>query len=142
VNICKQDILFQLKEAILKRLMWLLLLGMGSMAYAAPPVAEAPIKDFGTPATVSISASVFTKVPTSQTSGRMGVFLGVPSTNTGSIVGIVGNCTSTAIATTIRPVQYAPGTNSPLIPLREDVCLWLITTNATAENIHVQEVLQ
>jgi len=130
----------------MKKAVYFVLL-LGGSAYAAPPVAEAPIKDYGTPTTVSIStdtgaAAAWTKVPTTQTTGRMGVLLAVPSGNTGNILGHLGNCTSTSIATSIRPLQYARGTNSPLITLRDDVCLWLITSHTAAESIHYQEVKQ
>lgn len=115
---------------------------LGGTAYAAPPVAEAPVNGYGTPVTVSIDETNLTKVPTSQTSGRMGIFLSVPSTNTGDIVGFFGDCTSTALAATIRPLQFIRGSTSALIPAREDVCLWLITTHSANENIHYQEVKQ
>lgn len=130
----------------MKKIVYFVLL-LGGTAYGAPPVAEAPIKDYGTPVTVSIStdtgaAAAWTKIPTSQTSGRMGIFLAIPSGNSGDILGHLGNCTSTAIATSIRPLQYARGSNSPLIPLREDVCLWLITSHTSAESVHYQEIKQ
>lgn len=111
------------------------------------PVNEAPINGYGTPANVSISTdtgitSAWTMVPPSQTSGRMGVFLSVPSANTGDIVGHVGNCTSTSIATSVRPVKLLKGATTALYPLREDVCLWLVTTHTAAETISYQEVKQ
>jgi hypothetical protein len=118
------------------------LVGMASVCLAAPPVSEAPISGIGTPVTVSIDASTLTKIPTSQMSGRIGVYVDNPATNTGKMVGFFGNCTSTALANTIRPIEIAPSTNSSYFPMREDVCLWLITTNATAENINYQEVKQ
>jgi hypothetical protein len=113
-------------------------------AHAAPPVAEAPIKDYGIPVTVAISSTTITKIPTSQTSGRMGVFIDNPSTNTGNFVGFLGNCTSTALASTIRPFEISPGANSTYIPIREDVCIWLLDSSsaASSENVHYQEVIQ
>lgn len=119
-----------------------LLVAVPVMLLAAPPVAEAPIKSYGTPVTVTIDNSTLTKVPTTQTSGRVGVFIGIPSANTGDIVGFFGNCTSTALANTIRPLKYSKSSNSALIPIREDVCMWLITTHSAPESIHYQEVLQ
>lgn len=110
---------------------------------AASLVTETPIKDYGTPVTISISSSTLTMVPSSQVSGRIGVFIDNPATNTGRIVGFFGNCTSTALASTIRPIEISPGNNTSYFPIREDVCLWLITTNtAAAENAHYQEVKQ
>lgn len=115
-------------------------------AYGTPTI-EMPVNGFGTPVTISIStdtgsSAAFVKVPSSQASGRLGIFVGIPSTNTGRIVGFFGNCTSTTNATSILPLQFAPGSNSVYVPLREDVCLWLITTHTAAENIHYQEVKQ
>lgn len=109
---------------------------------AAALVVETPIKDYGTPVTVSISTFTLTMVPTSQTSGRIGVFLDNPNTNTARIVGFFGNCTSTALASTIRPLEFAPGNNSSYFPLREDVCMWLLSLATSAENSHFQEVKQ
>lgn len=118
------------------------LLGVAAASKAATPVLESPIKGYGTPVTVSIDNSTLTKVPTSQTSGRVGIFIDVPYTNSGHIVGFMGNCTSTALANTIRPIEIQASSNHSFIALREDVCLWLITTNGSAENVHYQEVTQ
>ena len=132
----------------MKRITFFLVsLGLCAAVHAAPPVAEAPINGFGTPVTVSIStdtgaAAAWTKIPTSQTSGRLGVFLDVPNTNTGRIVGHFGNCTSTSIATSVRPIEIAPSSNSSYFPIREDVCLWLVTLHTAAESVHYQEVKQ
>ncbi len=115
---------------------------MSMKCLAATPVAEAPIKDFGVPVTISISTSTLTKVPSSQTSGRMGIFIDAPYTNNARVVGFFGNCTSTALAATIRPIEIAPATNTGYISLREDVCLWLVSLHTAAESIHYQEVLQ
>lgn len=111
---------------------------------AAPPVAEAPIKSPSTPATIAVSSTTLTKVPTTQNSGRMGLFFDNPATNTGRMVGFFGDCTSTSVASTIRPIEIAPGTNTLFFPAREDVCLWLIDLNtaAASENCHIQEVTQ
>ena len=111
-------------------------------ADAAVPTAEAPVNGYGTPVTVSISTSTLTMVPTSQTSGRMGIFIDNPASNSAVMVGFFGNCTSTALASTIRPIEIAPSSNSTYLPMREDVCLWLISLHTSAQNIHYQEVKQ
>lgn len=111
---------------------------------AGVPVVESPILGYGTPTTVSISSSTLTKVPTSQTAGRNGVYVTNPSTN--SVAGFLGDCTSTALASTIRPIQFSIATvgiseNIFYFPIREDVCLWLISLNSgAATSIHYQEV--
>ena len=120
----------------------LAVLGLAGICHAATPVAEAPVKDYGTPVTISISTSTLTMVPSSQTSGRIGIFLDNPGTNNARVVGFYGNCTSTALASTIRPIEIAQATNSTYIPLREDVCLWFLSLHTSAESIHYQEVKQ
>lgn len=118
-----------------------------SFSYAAPLYTESPINGTGTPVTVAISSTTLTKVPTSQTSGRVGIYLNVPST--WSVVGFMGDCTSTALASTIRPLEFSkttinvgPSADPYYLPIREDVCLWLISLNTTAasQNVHYQEV--
>lgn len=119
----------------------------GSYVHAAGLlVRETPIIDFATPVTIAISSTTLTKVPTTQTSGRFGLYINNPSTNSGSISGFLGNCTSTALAITIRPIVFStnPVQNSvaDFFPMREDVCLWLISENTAAAtaNLHYQEV--
>jgi len=111
---------------------------------AAPLVSEAPINGYGTPVTISISGVTPTKVPSSQTSGRFGILVNVPSGNSG-VAGFYGNCTSTSLANTIRPIEISTGTNKVpygYFPMREDVCLWLVTLGGSSEDIHYQEVKQ
>lgn len=115
---------------------------------AAPPVSEAPIKEAGTPVTIAISSTTLTKVPTTQTTGRVGVYVVNPSTT--AVAGFLGNCSSTALASTIRPFQIAlnsansisGGSGINYIDVRDDVCLWLISLNVVSDsqNIHIQEV--
>lgn len=116
------------------------------MCHSAPPVAEAPISGYGTPVTISVSSNTLTKVPTTQTSGRMGIVIRNPSTNLGNIAGHMGDCTSTAVASTVQPFLIVTSSSSAhqYISMREDVCLWLISLNflTSAQNVHVQEVKQ
>lgn len=122
-----------------------LMVGLGlSKANAGKPlVAEAPTNDFGTPTTVSVSSSTLTKVPATQTTGRVGFWLDSPSTNTGNLVGQQGNCTSAPAASTIRPIEISPSANTAFYPLSDQQCLWLITTNTgAAENVHTEDIKQ
>lgn len=109
---------------------------------AAPPVMEAPISAVGTPTTVSISSTTLTKIPTSQLSGRIGVYVDNPNTNLGRMVGFLGDCVSTTSAATVRPIEISTTTDLAFFPIREDVCLWFVTTytGAASESIHYQEV--
>lgn len=115
---------------------------------AAPLVTESPVNGYGTPVTLAVSSTTFTKLPTTQTSGRVGVYVTNPSTR--PVAGFFGDCTSTALATTIRPIQFAlvtAGTgdaNTQYFSMREDVCLWLIElqTDTASQNVHYQEIKQ
>lgn len=106
-------------------------------------VEEAPIGSVGTPTTVSVSSSTWTKVPTSSSlNQRSGIIISVPSTNTANIVAHIGGCSSTSIATTVRPMEVAKGSGFVLVPIDNNTCLWTLTLNTSAENIHVQEIRQ
>ena len=77
---------------------------VGSSFAAAPKVAEAPIIAYGTPTTVSISTSAWTVVPAaSSLTSRTGIIVSVPSTLNANVVGHLGSCASTSVATTVRP---------------------------------------
>lgn len=119
--------------------------------FAAPPVMETPVNGYGTPATLLISNATLTMVPSSntvQTSGRVGIFVSNPSTNsTYPMVGFFGNCTSTSLASTIRPIEITSSSTTitnRYFSMREDVCLWLISMDPLAgmRPIHYQEVKQ
>lgn len=126
-------------------LMALFFILSSSLVYsAAPLVSEAPISGYGTPVTIAISSTTLTKVPSSQTSGRVGVYVALPQGNTG-MVGFFGDCSSTALASTIRPIEISSATGmfaSGYFPIREDVCMWLLSLNANAstQNLNYQEI--
>lgn len=119
------------------------LLGCG-ISYGAPLVTEAPILGVGTPITIAVSSTTLTMVPSSQASGRLGVFVDISSTNTARVSGFFGNCTSTSLSNTIRPIEIAPSSNSTYFPIREDVCMWLLSLDSTLSTlaVHYQEVKQ
>lgn len=122
----------------------LALLAYKSAHAAAFPVNESPINGYGDPVTIAISSTTLTKVPTTQTSGRFGLFINNPTSNTAPISGFMGNCTSASFASTIRPIVFstAPRATVDYLPMREDVCLWLISENlaASTANLHYQEI--
>ena len=128
----------------MKRLLLLLSLIFACGAlYAAPPVAIAPINDVGTPVTISISSTTLTKVPSSQETGRMGIY--VSNASTRPVSGFFGDCSSTALASTIRPIRIVTNDGedgSEFFDIRDDVCLWLISTETTtsSQDIHYQEI--
>jgi hypothetical protein len=58
------------------------------------------------------------------------------------MVGHFGGCTSTAVATTVRPMEYAKGNGFTLVPVQDGICLWLLSIHSAAESVHVQEIKQ
>lgn len=104
---------------------------------------EISISAGGTPSTVSVSTSTWTKVPAaSSLPRRAGLLVSVPASNTANVVGHFGGCSSTAIATTVRPMEFPKGNGFVLVPIDENVCLYLLSLHTAAENIHVQEIKQ
>ena len=130
------------------------LLFFGLILFACPflksegiPVRQAPIKTVVTPVSVAISSFTFTKVPTSQTVGRMGIIVSNPWANLSPISGYYGNCTSSSAVAAVSPVWIAISSNTTnndkYISMREDVCLWLVNMGAVGNvNLHYQEVAQ
>ncbi len=119
----------------------------GAVYAAAPLVMEAPISGFGTPASIAISSTTMTMVPSSQTVGRVGVYISLPSnTPTGlPVAGFFGNCTSNSVANTVLPIEIASSsstTTNRYFQMREDVCLWLrsLDTTSASRTIHYQEI--
>ncbi len=107
---------------------------------ASPLVQETPVKSVGTPTTVAISTSAWTKVPASSTlSGRSGVIVDAPATLNANLVGILDSCTSTAVAITVRPIEVIKGNSYLDIPIGDSVCLYLLSLHTGAESIHIQE---
>jgi hypothetical protein len=103
---------------------------------------EVSISTVGTPTTVSISTSAWTMVPAASTlATRNGINLSVPASLNAVVVGHLGDCTSTAIATTVRPLEFSKG-SFYFIPVNNSICLWTLSLHTAAESIHVQEVKQ
>lgn len=115
----------------------------GSVYAGKPLVAEAPINAVGAGTTVSISTSAWTKVPASgNTSGRTGIKVCNPSGNSATMYGVISsNSSSPTEATTVRPIEIQAGEN-PLIPIADNLYLYLLSVHTGAENAHVQEVKQ
>lgn len=132
------------KKALIPLLGGLLLSGVASIAGAAWLTEESPVGGVGTPATISISSTTLTKVPSTSTlSLRSGIVLNVPNTNSGDIVGHYGGCSTAPAGSTVQVIEIGPSLADRYYPIDNNVCLWVITTNTSAsENIHVQEVRQ
>lgn len=109
---------------------------------AAPPVYEMPVTYYGTPTTVSVTTTTWTKVPDSSTlTGRTGVLVNNPNANSTRMLGHLGDCSSTSVAITVGPLEFAPGTDFTVVPIPDQVCLWVISLTAT-QDVHVQEISQ
>jgi len=110
---------------------------------AVPLVGEAPIKGYGTPTTVTVSTSAWTRVPAaSSLTGRAGLLVALPASSNANMEGHLGSCTSTSVAKTVRPIELIKGTGFVFIPASDNVCLYLLSLDTAAENVHVQEVKQ
>lgn len=104
---------------------------------------EISFSEAGTATTVSVSTSTWTKVPAaSSLARRAGVVVSVPASNTANVVGHLGGCSSTSIAITVRPMEFVKGGGFTLVPIDENVCLYLLSIHTGAENVHVQEIRQ
>lgn len=112
-------------------------------AKAIEATKELSIGAFGTPHTISVSTSAWTKVPSSTTlNRRTGYIVSNPATNSANMVAHLGNCSSTTIATTVRPQEILKGNGFVFEPNDANVCLWMLSLHTSAENVHVQEVAQ
>lgn len=115
-------------------------------AGAAIDTIEQPISGFSAPEAVSISTYAYVNATSAavRIADLSGILIDNPSTNTATMHGHVGNCTSTAISTsTVKgPIEIAPTTNGSFIPLAEYECLWLVSRNTSAENVTVQGIKQ
>lgn len=110
------------------------------LAKADPKVMESPWSSYGTPTTVSISSSAWTAVPTtSSLSGRRAILVSIPASASASDFAHIGGCTSTDVATTVRPMELTKG-GFYTLPLGDRDCLWVMTLHTSAQNLHVQEV--
>lgn len=115
----------------------------GIAGHAAPLGTETPIKAYGTPTTVSVSTSAWTKIPASSSvDGRTGLIVSVPASNTANMVAHLGACSGTSIATTVRPMELVKGHGFILVPIEARVCLYVLSLHSAVENIHTQEIKQ
>ncbi len=127
----------------MKKLIVLSLLLSPAVASAAPGVFEVPVTSYGTPTTVSVSTITWTKAPAATSlTDRTAIIVNNPNANTARMVGHIGGCSATSIATTVQPLEFAPSTDFTIVPLADGVCLWLLSLHSAAENVHVQEVSQ
>lgn len=106
-------------------------------------VIHSPVINSAAPTTVSVSTSAWTEVPASYSLTNLtGIILSNISTNTASVVGMLGN--SDATITTyigIMPIEIEPG-EVWMQPISSEQKLYLRSLATSAENISVQEIRQ
>lgn len=110
---------------------------------SAPAMREQAVVRVGTATTVSISATVWTKVPaTSSLVGRIAIAVNNPSTNSNVFGGIISTSSVTpGEAVTVMPLEFAPSTDFSIVPVGDGLYLYLVSP-AGAQNVHVQELSQ
>lgn len=135
----------------MKNLLWfgavLGLLALAGPARTQTSVITQPIAGHATPEAVSVATHAYTNVTSTQTrlDQMSALLIDNPSTNTATMHGHIGNCTSTAMSTTTfkGPIELAPSASGGFLALAADECLWLISRHASApENVMVQGVRQ
>ncbi len=110
-------------------------------------IIDAPIARHGTAEAISIATNTYTKVaPTTRLSLQTTLLIDNPSTNTSTVHGHIGNCTSTSISTTTvkGPIEIAPASNGGYVQILSDECIWLVSRNggSGAESVTIQPVSQ
>lgn len=123
---------------------------VGALCFFGGKAIAGEIESFGgfyAPATVGISTSAWTRIPSTSTvtsvgSRRVGLYFNLPATASANMVGLFDSCSTTfsAVATTIRPLEFIRTEGSYFIPMTPSVCLYLLSLHTSAENIHYQEV--
>lgn len=130
--------------------LWIAVLGLG-LSLAAPASAQIntitqPISGVTAPEAISVATHAYTNVVSTTAralADMSGILIDNPATNTASVFGHVGNCTSTPVPTTIRgPFELSPSASGGFLALPADSCLWLISRAASAESVVVQSLRQ
>lgn len=117
-----------------------ILLFSATAVYAVPPTREQSITAVGTPTTVVVSTSAWTKVPaTSSLTGRHGILVDVPTGNTAGMAGVLDSCSGTNVAISVRPLEFTKADSFKDLPLPDSVCLYMLSLHSSTESVHVQE---
>lgn len=128
-------------------LLALALICFGSFAYAATETIEQPIASFAAPEAISISTYAYTLAlsTTARTvPGLTALLIDNPASNSATVYGHIGNCTSTDVSTvTVKgPIEIAPSSNGGYIGVAADACLWLISKHTSSEAVTAQGISQ
>lgn len=120
---------------------------MANISKAAVGVYEYPITGYTLPYAVALTTYSYTNVTTSDIRALRGlnaVIIDNPSTNTASVHGHIGNCSSTSVSTTTvkGPIEIAPSSNGGSIAIEDGQCIWLISRHTSSESITIQGITQ
>ena len=132
----------------MKKILMLALLAVAALAAPAMAVdtLELPISSQSVPVAILISSGVYDNATpaTVRFSGMQGVLIDNPSTNTSTVHGHIGNCTSTNVHATnvLGPIEIPPSATGGFIGITEEQCLWLVSRSGQNENVTVQAVTQ
>lgn len=125
-----------------------LALGGAAPSHAAVDTLELGISSATIPQAISVSTSAYTNVTPAASKtlapGITAVLVDNPSTNTGTMHGHIGNCTSTAvsISTVKGPIEIPPSASGGYFRLAFDECLWLVSRHTSAESVTVQGITE
>lgn len=117
-----------------------LLSSVGASFASSPAVREQAITSVGTPTSVSISTSAWTKCPATTADTRVGVVVGLAATNNAGMAGIMVNTGVTAPATSLQLLPLSKGSYN-IIPVSPGVELYLISLHTAAESAICGEIV-
>jgi hypothetical protein len=110
--------------------------------HASPPTQEMPVYPCADAFTVTLTTYSWTRVPTTNCSGRSLIVLNNPASNTANIVGHVTTATTTSISTTTKTIELIKGAGDSGRGISEEGYLWLMSLAASAESVSGQEFRQ
>ena len=116
----------------------------GASRLMATDTAELPIARYSAPYEILVSTWQYTNVVSADVRAVAelgGIILDNPLTNSKAVRGHFGGCSSTSVSTsTVRgPLEIPPSSNTNVIRLASDVCLWLLSTyDVQGESVTVQ----
>ena len=110
----------------------------GEAARPQPLVTESPISGISDGTSVSISTSAYTLVPAAGNMiSQSGLIVNNLSTNTAVMRGILSTSSTTA-PTGSGALEFSPSADFSIVPVAQDVYLWMKSLATGAETVAVQ----
>jgi len=124
-----------------------IILASVAVSYGEVDTVELGISAHGTPMAILVSTSAYTNVTPASVRTLVdmtAVLIDNPSTNTGTMHGHIGGCTSTSVSVTDvkGPIEIAPSSNGGSIGIADDQCIWMVSRHTSAEYLTIQAVEQ